>query len=677
LTLSLPDNLTAWSALARAVTTDTQVGQATARLVVSQEISLLPAVPRFLVEGDTFTMTLAVHNATAQPISATVQLDARGLAVEDRTVQVVHVPAGRAGVVAWSLRAGNPGQGRIALRATATYSGARLAGRDALQLHLPILPLALPEVTAAAGSLGPETPTATLTLTLPAGASPEPARLELELAPSVAGGLLEGLDYLLDYSYGCVEQTMSRVLPNAAVAQAFAGLGVSNERLEAELPAMASEGLQRLYAFQHQDGGWGWWRDDDSQPQQTAHVLFGLAMMRQAGFPVDEGVLDRGAQALTAMLPSANPRDQAYASYALAMAGGPLTVTIPLSDALGLDPFSQAALALAADAVGDATSTAALLASLSQAAVQDGPAVYWEAGTQATGKAMDSTVRTTAMALHALVRLEPSSPLLPGAARWLMDQRIGRGWGDTQRTAFAVLALADYALHYTPGPAPAVAYQVSLNGVPWEAGVLQGVTAAQTLVLTSGRELSPTLLAGENRLDLAIQGQGGRLYYIARLHAWPDPAQAASSGAQDSPGNIGLSREMRSPDSQEPVTELHVGDLVEVVLTLDVPEESWYILLEDPLPAGLEAANDFPGRPRQPAVSGGAAGYERMEVHDERVAFFFASLPAGRHTVSYPARATTAGCFTILPVQASLMYEPGPWSRSAPEEGTCFRILLR
>ena len=59
---------------------------------------------------------------------------------------------------------------------------------------------------------------------------------------------------------------------------------------------MVGVGLQRLYAKQHVDGGWGWWHDDESSPTITAYVVFGLAKAKQAGFLVDQDVLDRGVR---------------------------------------------------------------------------------------------------------------------------------------------------------------------------------------------------------------------------------------------------------------------------------------------------------------------------------------------------------------------------------------------
>ncbi len=204
ITFQLPDNLTEWRALARAVTTDTRVGQATARLVVSQEIILRPALPRFLVQGDAITLTATVHNFTAQPVSATVELNlsALRLLAPNLQKQVVHVPAGGSASVGWPVTAEEPGQAQVTVQATATYRGARLAGRDAVELPLPVYPRAIPEVATWAGDLTPSRPGGTVTITLPADVLEGLSRVEIHLAPTVAPGLLQGLEYLIDYPFG-------------------------------------------------------------------------------------------------------------------------------------------------------------------------------------------------------------------------------------------------------------------------------------------------------------------------------------------------------------------------------------------------------------------------------------------------------------------------------------------
>jgi uncharacterized protein YfaS (alpha-2-macroglobulin family) len=203
----LPDNLTEWRALARAVTTDTQVGQVTTGVVVSKDIVVRPALPRFLVQGDAFTLAAVVHNFTSYAVSATVQLDVEGLiqvgnegAAEPEN-QVVGVPASGSATVSWPVLAKEPGEARVTVRATAGF-GARVAGRDAVELPLTIYPLAIPEVTSSSGTLTPDHPTDTITITLASDAIEGLSRLEINLAPSVAPGLLDGLEYLIDYPFG-------------------------------------------------------------------------------------------------------------------------------------------------------------------------------------------------------------------------------------------------------------------------------------------------------------------------------------------------------------------------------------------------------------------------------------------------------------------------------------------
>ncbi len=537
---------------------------------------------------------------------------------------------------------------------------------------------------------------------------------------------------------------MSRVLPNAMVAQAFRKLGIRSDLLEADLPPMVDLGLQKLYGFQHNDGGWGWWYDDSTDVNQTAYVLLGLSMTEQAGFDVDDGVMDRGAAALRDLLLDADPRAQAYGAYVLAMAGRPVSITLTVSDALQLDLFSQAALAIALDAGGQMTTTAALLDNLREASIQDETTAHWSDEGDAlvySRKVMGSTVRTTAMVADALARLDPESPLLPKAIRWLMGQRQGQGWGDTQKTSFAILALSDYLLA-SQEVADTPAFQVYVNGQLWRQGTLDQASAGQTLVLTyqvpapssvitpsqaltasealtAGESLTPTgvispneaitpgeaittsqaitvaevitgpqavtatqtlspalLLPGENVVDIVLGADGGqaagRLYYAATLSVQRSPQGGDIPALQSHGRSIGVEREYRLYDGGQPGSSFHFGDLVEVRLTLDVPEESWYVVVDDPLPAGFEALNERLGTTshvaaayEEPVYYWQELGYNRKDVRDDGVAFFVTHLQPGRHTYTYLARATTAGTFTALPTQVYPMYEPEVWSRSA------------
>ena len=59
--------------------------------------------------------------------------------------------------------------------------------------------------------------------------------LRITLDPSLAAGLLDGLDYLEHFPYECTEQTVSRFLPNLFTMQALEAAGVEDSELQQQL----------------------------------------------------------------------------------------------------------------------------------------------------------------------------------------------------------------------------------------------------------------------------------------------------------------------------------------------------------------------------------------------------------------------------------------------------------
>ena len=462
---------------------------------------------------------------------------------------------------------------------------------------------------------------------------------------------------------------MSRVLPYAMVARAFRQLGVRNDSLEADLPQMVDLGRQKMYGFQHEDGGWGWWFDDPSHDYQTAYILYGLAMTRQAGFEVDDGVIQRGADFLSERLLKMDERTRAYALYALAMAGRPepgqaqvLASQVLAGEVEGFDPFSRAALALSLHATGDTALARRLADGLVAAAAVNGDEASWNTGI-ADGhyreKTMASSLRSTALALDALIQIEPDHPLVVQTVRWLMRQRQGNTWGTTQETSYALLALADYVLHAQEQMSQQN-WRVDVNGQTVAEGSFTGVEQSVKVAVPGTR-----LQSGENVFRL-LHGGYGRLYYtvLARIYS----AQEAIEPA----GQIRVTRHYSRPGGQSFADPLRVGDLVRVHLTVEMPERGSYVILYDPLPAGLEGLNERLGTTSYVARERwegdpefGQYPYSRKEVRDGAVALFFTDLSAGSHTFTYLARATIAGTFHALPAEAYLMYRPEVWGRSA------------
>jgi hypothetical protein len=292
---------------------------------------------------------------------------------------------------------------------------------------------------------------------------------------------------------------------------------------------------------------------------------------------------------------------------------------------------------------------------------------------------MGSPERTTAMVLDALVWLDPEDPLLPKAVRWLMARRQGQGWGDTQKTSYAVMALTDYQFAAEDLAADSE-FAVYVNGELWQQGVLGQAEGAESYTLPIEE-----LLPGENNLLLILGEEGkaasGRLYYAGEMVLNRAPGDEGMQALSPHERSIPVQREYRLKGSEEPTTEFQQGDLVEVRLTLDVPEESWYIIIDDPLPAGFEALNErlgtashVAGADLPPSYRWEEYGYNRKQVRDERVSLFITHLEPGQRTFTYLVRANSVGSFVALPAEVYPMYEAEAWSRS---DGAHCRIDAR
>ena len=149
---------------------------------------------------------------------------------------------------------------------------------------------------------------------------------------------------------------MSSFLPNVIVTQALKDVKSSSIRNTNELPKKVQKGLDRLYAYQHDDGGWGWWKDDQSDPFMTAYVVNGLTLAKQNGYQPDEARIASGREKLKQMLDSGTTEagtaidleTRAFMVYALEESGDVDNHHLEkiFSERGNLQPYGRALLAL-------------------------------------------------------------------------------------------------------------------------------------------------------------------------------------------------------------------------------------------------------------------------------------------------------------------------------------------
>jgi uncharacterized protein YfaS (alpha-2-macroglobulin family) len=722
--LPWPDSLTTWRLRAFALTNVTQIGDAAAEVTTAKNLLVRLQTPRFLVEGDELVLSANVHNGLKKDKAATAELivpaaliasqgnappadDAGSLHVQTQAI----VKADGTYRFDWPVKVLRGGEATITVKALTDEES------DAMQVAIPILKHGINKELAKSGSFrAAEEGAQTVTITVPKSVDPGETRLEVAVSSGPAGVMLDALPMLAGYPYGCTEQTMSRFYPTIIAAETLKRLGTNleavakgrqdnqknNRRLprsgtalvsdSTELRRMAEAGLQRLYNFQHADGGWGWWQNDASSTYMTAYVLMGLQTTRRAGVDVRANVIERGYDYLLETIVSESrerfgrgaaeqPETRAFVAYVLALepfkASESDTADNRASrraqvrqhrDRLfrqraGLNSYGRALLALALHHAKEPEQAKQVLGGLLDGVQQDDEkgTAWMRTPANAGGRWWNSDTEINAWALRALVQIDPSNELGPKLVNHLLANRPGgRYWHSTRDTALVIAALAEYL---TVQKAAVAECQVTIR---IDGRIAKEFTLTRDNFLTLDQRLvldGAELPSGKHEVTFHKTGRG-ELHYGCRMRyfAVEDVLKAEGKG-------LAIQREYyRLGPKRERIAEggsVSIGDVIEAVLTIKAENDYEYLAFEEAKPAGFEAVQ---------LQSGGLwldGHWVNVEFRDDKVVFFLPYLDRGERVLRYRLRAESAGWFRALPASGFAMYTPEIRATSGEQ---CFRV---
>jgi len=690
-----PDSLTGWKATARAVSAANQFGIASTNTRTKQPLIVRLQAPRFFVVGDEVVLSAVVNNNTDEAMDVKVTLDAEGglELVEKGSAGVSPAPVGvsptgtkgegrpksaeadaKSGRTTTSelsagrrqQRAGGArspeitltvpanGESRADWKAVVKSPGdvkLKVTGRggkysDAMEKTYVAHEHGIEKFITKAGKVRGND--ITVKLDIPKERKPESTTLTVQVTPSLAVTMLDALPYLIDYPYGCTEQTMSRFLPAAITAKTLRDLGLAPEDVMsrvfggiepanvkatqpkgkkdlAKLDEMVKAGLERLYDFQHGDGGWGWWKPGDSDRWMTAYVVWGFTLAKQSGVEIKGNVLERGASFLdkTLVEEELNPDMQAWMLHALAVhkasqkEAGLSKFQQKAFDNLWtnrgkLNAYTRALFALAAHHFGKAAEAKTLIENLENGVKRDErpdasvliggapPANKGVMGTAHWGEDgvywrwSDGGVEATAFALRALLTIDPKNPLIEPVTNWLIKNRRGAQWSNTRDTAIVVLAMNDY-LKVSGELKPELEFSVFVNGSKVADRKVSGADVFNAPIRFT---VDPKLIKdGANEIRIKRKGDGA-IYFAAeaKFFSLEEPIKPAGN-------EIFVKREYYKLVGRPTLLKgfvydrvplkdgesVKIGERVETVVTIETKNNYEYLIFEDLKPAGFEA----------------------------------------------------------------------------------------
>jgi uncharacterized protein YfaS (alpha-2-macroglobulin family) len=179
----------------------------------------------------------------------------------------------------------------------------------------------------------------------------------------------------------------------------------------------------------------------------------------------------------------------------------------------------------------------------------------------------------------------------------------------------------------------------------------------------------------------------GVLYYSAYLRYYK-PVEEVTALNRGIIVSRQYTRSDCDPDEEEcqRISQAQVGDVIRVKLTIIVPNDAHYVVVEDPFPAGAEGVDeslkttsvvgDDPTLTRtdrrNPWGYWGWWWFSHTEIRDEKAVLFATYLPRGTYEYTYLIRASLAGEYRVIPTHAYEMYFPEVFGRG---DGGVFRIV--
>ena len=714
----LPDNLTTFRVMAVAVTAGDRYGKGESSVLVTRPLVARPALPRFTRPGDQFTAGVVVNERAGGTPDVSVRAAAQGVELRGKREQSTTLEAGRGREVRFPFRA------LAGDSATFRFDASMRGASDAVRVSIPIEPDYHPRAFTVSGVLRD---TGSAELVLPAGIDPERSRVTFSLGGSPLA-LLRGVYQRFHvYPYYCTEQVVSVAAPLLALYQARGELGDS--AAGKDIRAEIERAVQVVSRRQLTSGGIGYWGPDDwTSPWLSSYAGNFLLSARSAGIAVSDSVIARLAGYLAEEL--RQPLDTVVAPTPVAgwyrEVGVRLSERVAAADFLSRTGrprvavenqlFARAAQlrwedrALLAEMLarrGAASDALRLMEPIWRAVRVEGNSAVLPAATR-DDFYFASRLRPVARLLTATLALRPSHPLVGPLVQTLLQEGRGDGWmWNTQDAGSLVGALVAYDARQKSaarrgirvrGAGDRTLFVTSARGV-------EGDTTLSLRGLLSDLEGDPE---GRRVLRLALDTRGGGVGMVAADTAAPSAyyyitVSEVPSRRPVTPFEQGIQVERwyESYETGKPVVSAAEGDLVRVRVRVTVKEERHFVVLDDALPAGLEAVDlslrttaalPGPGTSMASEEGGGepdeigpAWGYgswdagwwspwDHRELRADRVVYAATVLWPGSYSATYVARATTPGVFVRPPAHAEAMYNPAVNGRS---DGGVFTVTAR
>ncbi len=739
--VKFPDALTSWRMTMVAITKDSKVGELVQNFVTTKNLLVRLQSPRFFLEGDIVYVSANIHNYLQHDkicsfiFKTTTELDIQHVLIDGKEADVsierhddnvevasvnpVKVDRDNQLRIDFVVFVKKPGTAGITFEAQTDEES------DAVFMEFPVLEYGIKQIKTLNAVLDTERGETEklFYVNVPEQIRKDTLSMKMTASPSIINILVQTLPFLIDYPYGCVEQTLSRFIPAVIVRNTLDKLGISLETLNDdndyqrktygnmiydsdELEKIIDKGLNMLFDAQKYNGSWGWWKDSGTDLYMTTYAVYGLNQAVKNGIRNAKlDMLKKGENFLLRKLEENSDVDfekkrklseMTYLLYVLSECNSEYYNNKALRSKLDeiylsrdkLNEYSMALFSLTYSNFGHFDKANSIINELEKFVQIDdtnnlafvkresSKYAYW----------YQNPLESTTFVLQSYLAADKKHKLVPMMAEWILQQRKDNKWYSTKDSAFCIYTLIKY-LEKENELNPALNVRLKYGTTFEKKFTFDGsslLTADKTICVSQQH-----LKTGRTGLNVSIDGKG-KLYLNHQLSYFTREKDIKESGS-----GINLQRkyyklikhvvtkERRAYDidkvrmesynaieyENKPLSNgetLNVGDEIEVRLIFETSRRLEYLIIEDPKPSGCEPLQLVSGRSYQNGFC------SNLELRDEKTVFFADYIQKGNHCLRYRLRCEIPGTYNVLPSQANAMY-----SQNVNANSSSFKLSIK
>ena len=611
-------------------------GSADQHMKVADPVVISTALPRFLSPKDKVVMPVSLSNTTNKDASAIVSVQLSGpLNMISEKSQTINIAANQQQRVIFNIGAQQAiGAGKV----TVLVKAMNQVFTD--ETDISIRPPASLQKITGSGSANENAPTA---IKLQSNFIPSTLSSSLIIGKSPLVPFTKNLSSLINYPYGCVEQTTSAAFPQLYYYDLVESISGKEDK-DMNPGYNVQQAINKLQSMQLPDGALSYWPGGSYESWWgSVYATNFLIEARKAGYEVNNSVVDRLLQYMQYKLNSKEtetfyyngnlskriaPEEVAYSLYVLALAEQPQPSFMNYYKA------HQELLTLDSKYL---LSAAYALSGQTKQAKDVLPAAFkGEEPNSSFGGSFYSYIRDQALSLNVLMDIDPNNPQVGIMAKQLSEQLKNAYYLNTQENAFSLLALGKIA-------------RMS-NNTNATANI---VTNGKTVANTTGVNVTIDAKQYVNTaIQLNVKG-AGNFYYFWETNGITSDGSYLQEDKYLKVRRTFLDRKGNIISSNN----FHQNDLIIVRLTLESQYNSDVdnVVITDMLPAGFEIENTRLTEMPDIKWITDQAQPDYTDIRDDRI-LFFTSATSHQKNFYYMVRAVSPGVYQLGPVQADAMY---------------------